>query len=164
MIAKVGWEICRDFYQMVLGQQGSDIDVVVGILRGGSLPATVVSHVLDKPVYWVKAKAYKGMRKHGVKFKNLDLHVSNLKGKKVLVCDDIFDTGDTILKTMKFVKEAMGAERVTGCVMITKNTAECEKNVIAWAQTCAPTTWIVFPWEKVDGERMESEVDDVQSN
>jgi hypoxanthine phosphoribosyltransferase len=45
---------------------------------------------------------------------------SNVKGKHVLLLDDILDTGRTLTAARKFLLEQMGAEKVTIAVLIDK--------------------------------------------
>lgn len=69
-------------------------DYVVGIVRGGAIPATFLSHYFDVPMKTVKVslRDYKGIE--------LDPKILDETGNNILIVDDINDSGAT-LKTLK---------------------------------------------------------------
>jgi uncharacterized protein len=94
----VNWEqfqglvakICR-----VVVTSGWRPDYVVGITRGGLLPAVMISHYLDIPCETLKVS----LRDHGGENpteSNLWMAEDAFNGKNILIVDDINDTGATI--------------------------------------------------------------------
>ena len=118
-------------------------DIVLGIARGGLIPAGSIAYALDcKNLFTVSVEFYTGVESR------LDLPVmlpphldtSELDGAEVLIVDDVADTG----KTLEMVHEFC-----TGHVKVAKTAVLYHKSrsVIvpdfAWRQT---DLWINFPW------------------
>jgi len=79
-------KICRD-----ITFSGWKPDLVVGITRGGLLPAVMVSHWLD-----VKMNSLDiSLRDGGDTVSNCGMAEDAYEGKKILIVDDINDTGAT---------------------------------------------------------------------
>ena len=75
---------------------------VLGLARGGLVPATIISYKLKVPLLSYAVSTYEDTTKTN-EFKVVqDVNFSSLaKGSKLLVVDDICDSGDTI----KFIKK-----------------------------------------------------------
>ena len=78
-----------------------NITHVIGLARGGLIPATIISYALDKPLLSYGVNSYEGSKKtenfninQSINFKELKESNNNLH---VLVVDDICDTGDTMV-------------------------------------------------------------------
>jgi hypoxanthine phosphoribosyltransferase len=69
-------------------------DYVVGITRGGLLPAALISQYLDIPMYTIKIALRDGNQEDCES--NAWMTVDAFEGKNILVIDDINDTGATI--------------------------------------------------------------------
>jgi len=137
--------LARTIARRVEDQQ--NITHVIGLARGGLIPATIISYVLDKPLLSYAISSYKGTKK------TENLHVSqsiNLKELKennrdahVLIVDDICDTGDT----MDHIRKKLGLGGIsytTACIC----TKEKHTNWLDHYGVVVPDNkWIVFPWE-----------------
>lgn len=66
-------------------------DIVVGITRGGLWPAMMLSHYLGIKMHTLDVRLRDGDTKENAKFLKSEM----LKGKKILLMDDINDTGAT---------------------------------------------------------------------
>jgi xanthine phosphoribosyltransferase len=95
---KISWQefqglvakICRD-----ISKSDWRPDYIVGITRGGLLPAVMISQYFDIPCETLKVS----LRDHGGENpteSNLWMSEDAFNGKKILVVDDINDTGATI--------------------------------------------------------------------
>lgn len=123
------------------------VDVVIGVLNGGNYLATVASNILNKPLYWVKAESYSGVDRGALIFNPLLVSGPVVRDKKVLVVDDLVDSGQTMNTVIKYVKK-WKATSIRGFVFVTKDRAFCHKNNIEYMITENKDCWIVFPWEK----------------
>ena len=88
----VSWEQHTKLVNEILRQMAKDRwtpDIVVGISRGGLLPAKMISQYLEKPLEIVKIS----LRNEGICESNLALVEDALKMKRILIVDDINDTG-----------------------------------------------------------------------
>ena len=80
-------------------------DLVIGIARGGLVPARIVcDYLLQKDLAAIKVEhwgiAAIALGKAEIKFP-LPIDIS---GKKILIVDDVVDTGDTFNVTMDYVR------------------------------------------------------------
>lgn len=142
------WNICARCKQVVqlCKEDCPTVDVIVGILRGGGIPAVIVSHVLNVPLLWCAATSYNKEVQEELSFVNYSIVGNTVEGKHVIVCDDILDTGRTLLHVMNFVK-SLGAARVTAFVLVAKDVQLAEDNDVGCVEVCSKDEWIVFPWE-----------------
>ncbi len=85
-------------------------DIVIGIVRGGLIPSRLLSGLLSvKEMYCLTVK------KVGDQRKVMSDITENLSGKKVLLVEDILETGKS-LQVAKEYLEAKGAEVQTACL------------------------------------------------
>lgn len=78
--------------------EGFTPDVVVGIARGGLVPATMLSHYLGKPLQVINYSLRDSKVSHVSEINDL---VRVLEaGKTVLIIDDICDSGETLRKVV----------------------------------------------------------------
>lgn len=132
-------------------------EVVVAIARGGLLLAGAIAYALDvKSCGALNAEFYTGVDAR------LDepiilapfLDEVSLKGKKVLLVDDVSDSGRTLRMVLDLLTLA-GAEVRTVC-LYSKPATVLEPDYV-WRKT---DRWIAFPWSSlppVTGEQTSSE-------
>lgn len=130
-----------------INADGVDYDYVVGIVRGGAIPAACLSYHLGIPLKMVSWSTY---HIDQMKESALDIAEDIADGKKVLVVDDILDSGRTLSELM----EDWGVER-----------RKFDLAVMIWnvGQDIMPdfygrkidrednTDWITFWWEDIHG-------------
>jgi len=118
-------------------------DIIVGVSRGGWPPARVLSDLLDNPnLANVKVEFYLGVAETKGE-PTLTQPVSvNVVGKKVLVVDEVADTG----KSLKLIKEHLAKEGATEVKIATIYYKPW--SIITPDYYARETSrWIVFPWE-----------------
>ena len=124
-------------------RSGFEAEVVVAIARGGLLLAGVIAYALGlKSCGAVNAEFYTGV---GTR---LDtpillppfLDAQSIDGKKVLLVDDVSDSGRTLDMVVTLL-EGMGAE-VRTVVLYTKP-GTVHEPAYTWRRTAQ---WITFPW------------------
>jgi len=124
-------------------KNGFKPDIIVGVSRGGWPPARVLSDLLDNPnLANVRAEFYLGVAETKGE-PTLTQPVSvNVRGKKVLVVDEVADTG----KSLKLVKEHLvkeGAREVKIATVYYKPWSIVKPDYYERETR----RWIVFPWE-----------------
>jgi xanthine phosphoribosyltransferase len=82
-------KICRE---ISLDEQNWRPDYVVGITRGGLLPAVLISHYFDVPMNTLKVS----LRDEDETESNCWMAEDAMMGKNILIVDDINDSGATI--------------------------------------------------------------------
>ena len=118
---------------------------VIGLARGGLVPATIISYALNKPLLTYGVTSYNGTKKSENFHINQSINLKELKEKNasVLVVDDICDTGDTMKHIWTEITLA-GIKLKTACIF----TKEKHKEWLDHYGLVVPDNkWIVFPWE-----------------
>jgi len=118
-------------------------DVIVGVSRGGWPPARVLSDLLCNPnLANVKAEFYLGVNETKGEPTITQPVSTNVANKKVLVVDEVADTG----KSLKLVKEhivAQGAQETKIATIYYKPWSVITPDYYEKETR----KWIVFPWE-----------------
>jgi len=119
-------------------------DVIIGICRGGWPPARVMSDLLGNPkLANVSVEFYVDVAETKSKPVLTQPISTSVKGKKVLILDDVADTG----RTLKIVREHLfskGAEQVKIATIYYKPWSI----VVPDYYEKETRRWIVFPWER----------------
>lgn len=119
-------------------------DYIVGIARGGLVPATKLSHYLDIPMYALNKEEH-----------NLWIPEDALEGKNILIIDDINDTGTTIRNLKKEWSENQGdwnkifhVGNVKFATLIDNEASEQSVDYAGFTiNKFENPEWCVFPWE-----------------
>jgi len=119
-------------------------DVIVGVSRGGWPPARIMSDLLENPeLANVKAEFYLSVAEtKGEPIITQPVSVS-VEGKKVLVVDDVADTGKSLALVREHLKEK-GAKDVKIATIYYKPWSTVTPD---WFEK-KTSHWIIFPWER----------------
>jgi|TARA_R110000822_G_scaffold73728_4_gene177212 hypoxanthine phosphoribosyltransferase len=124
-------------------------DYVIGLTRGGLIPAVYISHILDVPMLTLKIN----LRDHVEQDNLYEAHhgIYDLIGhKKILIVDDINDTGATLNYILDQVNVDQQSADLKFAVLI-DNLSSDFKGTINYAGTeinkAEEPVWIVYPWE-----------------
>ena len=138
----------RRIYLMLLGQaekireSSFKPDVIIAVSRGGWLPARVLSDLLETGLGNVSVEFYLGVaetRQAPVLTQSASVAVA---GKKVLVVDDVADSGES-LKLVKAHILQQGAKETRVATMYYKPWSVVKPDYYA----LETRRWVVFPWE-----------------
>jgi len=118
-------------------------DVIVGVSRGGWPPARVISDFLGNPnIANVKAEFYLGVAQTKGEPVITQPVSTSVKGKKVLVVDEVADTG----KSLRLVRSHLKEKGATEVKVLTVYYKPWSVVVPDWYGK-ETSHWIVFPWE-----------------
>jgi uncharacterized protein len=126
-------------------------DVIVAIARGGCVPARMVSDYLDIfDVDAVKIEHYHGVHKERAARVRYPLN-ADINGKRVLLIDDVSDTGDSFELAVRHLREH-------GEPVALKTAALHHKTVSAfvpdfYAEIVTEWRWIIYPWAVMEDLR-----------
>jgi len=125
-------------------KNGFKPDMIIGVSRGGWPPARVMSDLLENPkLANVAAEFYLGVAEtKGKPVITQPVSVS-VKSKKVLVVDDVADTGES-LRLIRSHLEEQGATEVKIATIFYKPWSV----IIPDYYKKETSSWIVFPWER----------------
>ena len=123
-------------------------EYIVGITRGGNIPAAILSNMLD-----IRCESLKvALRDHKRKNESNTWMAEDAvaKRKNILIIDDINDTGATF-KWIKNDWSINGHDNVRFAVL-TENLSSEFGDVKYWAHEvnkAEDDVWLVYPWENV---------------
>lgn len=124
-------------------RRGIKVDLIVGISRGGLIPARYFSDLLGvKNIEVIRAEYYTGVMERGERPKIKVPPDLKVEGLNVLLVDDVADTGDTIIEVEKELIRR-GAKRVYVATLYTKPWNKARVDFYS----VRVDSWIIFPWE-----------------
>lgn len=126
-------------------------DFLVGIGRGGLVPAAYLSHRTEKPMLSVDLSS--GERRFAEDLL-LELAEKTRAGERILIVDDINDSGSTIERVRRAILEAAAIDTHVR-VGVLLNNIRSKARVDYWAGEIDRETdkrWFVFPWEAMGTE------------
>ena len=157
----VTWQDVENQTQEILRQMQQDQwcpDYVVGLTRGGLVPANLISQYLECPMETLKVSLRDDTQ---APESNLWMAEDAYMNKKILIVDDINDTGATLNyikydwqgsclpNTEKWIDHIWG-KTVRVAVLYDNESSKSELNIDYNAVTinkAEEDSWIVFPWE-----------------
>jgi hypoxanthine phosphoribosyltransferase len=130
-----------------LAQQVADSDyrpdIILGIARGGLLPAATIAYALDvKNVFMISVEFYTGVDERldfPVMLPPL-LNAVEIVGARLLITDDVADTGGTLKMVKDFCSAHVADVR---CAVIYEKPPSVVKCEYVWRRTAR---WVNFPW------------------
>lgn len=142
------WEIfgqaTQDLARQVMAG-GYKPDFILAVARGGLFTAGALGYALDiKLIHTVNIEFYTG------RDERLEMPVmlppipnpDHFRGLKVLICDDVADTGATLKTTHEFVQQHVAEVR---SLVIYEKSRSLIKPDYVWKRT---DDWIHFPWDQ----------------
>ena len=110
---------------------------IVGIARGGLVPAVMLSHQLNLPMETLGVSFRDNKATHHTKFKPID-------DARYLIVDDINDSGTTFKVVTDIFKNRRLQHRTAALI----NKEKSYFNVDFYGEMFYHDDWINFPWEK----------------
>ena len=130
-------------------KSGFEPDVIVGVSRGGLIPARIMSDLLENSkLANVTTEFYVGMAKTKSEPTITQPVSFPVKDKKVLVVDDLADTGES-LKLVNVHLKKQGASEIKIATIYYKPWSIIVPHYYEKQTRC----WIVFPWEQKETVR-----------
>lgn len=137
-IQQIAWGVAKKVID-----SGYKPDVIVGISRGGLVPAKLISDFLQvKDVLTVKADHWGITATENGKARLSYGLGANLKGKKVLLVDDVIDTGESVKLSKRHLKEKRPKDIKT-LVLYHNRNSDYEPDFYG---SIKDSSWIIFPW------------------
>ncbi len=127
-------------------RDGENIDLIVGVLRGGWVPARLLSDYLGVDrIGVVEVKFYRGVGDRAERPVITQPLVVEARGKTVLVVDDVADTGKTLNTVTDFLS-LYGPRKILTATIYVKPWSIIRPDYYAY-ETDA---WIIFPWDRAE--------------
>lgn len=144
-----------DIVASKIKESGFEADIVIGILRGGIIPATLIADILgveDLGVMDIKFYQAPGVRREKPYLKQpltLPIH-----GKNALIVDDVSDTGLTLQLALDIIRHYAPREVRTATLYIKPWT-----KLIPDYYAELTDKWLVFPWGQWEYRRFKEELE-----
>jgi hypoxanthine phosphoribosyltransferase len=118
--------------------------IIVAISRGGLVPARLFSDVLNVPLlYTIRISFYSSVGVNREKPEITQPLSVDISGKKVLIVDDISDSGKSLALADRYVESLHPSEVKTASIHY-RPTSIFRPDFFH----ATTTAWIVYPWEK----------------
>lgn len=135
----------RDLAQKILNKKHK-FDAVVSIERGGACPSRLLSDFLDIPIiYHINVTYYEGINEKMEHPAITQTLICNIADQHILVCDDVSDSGNSLLMVKEYLKQQQCTSITTATIYIKPWTAFVPDYYVKETEA-----WIVFPWERLE--------------
>ena len=130
--------------------QGYKPDVIVGVSRGGWPPARIMSDLLENSnVANMKVEFYKDIGVRSKRPRITQPETAEVKGKTVLVVDDVSDTGQSLRVVAGHLRKR-GTKSLKVCTIYVKPKSIFQPDFFAKTTS----KWIIFPWERLEAIKL----------
>jgi hypoxanthine phosphoribosyltransferase len=151
---KISWndveELVNDLERQIK-KANKKYDFVIGINRGGLVPSVMLSHRLGATHGVHTVHSYDGTEKQ--RSVKADLYISMVgimkSHSKILLVDDIADSGDSLVASMKAVKKIDPDVKNLDVGVLHYKTKSIFKPTFH-GKKINDDLWIEYPWEKYD--------------
>jgi len=144
---EVGWNQIEQLCEELAGkirESGFKPHVIVGIARGGWIPARLLSdRLLIANLASMRTEFYEDVGKTKKEPEITQCVSADVKGKSVLLVDDVSDTGLSLLTAKKHL-EGAGAREIKIATLHYKPLSKVKPDFYAQETT----DWLVYAWEK----------------
>jgi hypoxanthine phosphoribosyltransferase len=130
-------------------KSGWQPDIIVGIVRGGTIPAVYLSHLLAAPVQMVH---YSTIDESSHKDFNSWVPTELDEGKKILVVEDIVDSGRTLKEILNSwrdtVKDPVVLNNIKIAALVANRSQDIHVHYFDFLiDRDKEERWFIFPWE-----------------
>ena len=132
----------------VIQESGFQPEVIVAIARGGYVPARILCDFLN--VYAltsIRVVHYASGARKKASARVTDSLCTEITGKRVLLVDDVSDTGDTYEVALEHLADFQPAAIKTA-VLLHKTTARYQPDFIA--RRVIKWRWMIYPWAVIE--------------
>lgn len=128
-------------------KDNENFDIIIAISRGGLVLARILSDFLNLPIYNIAIESYTDINKHKEPQVTQEIESVDLHDKKILLVDEICDSGKTFERGVLYLKSVMADRDLalqlkTACLILKSHSSFCPdfyEKVI--------DKWVVFPYE-----------------
>jgi hypoxanthine phosphoribosyltransferase len=145
----VNWGEIEDWTESVaasIKQSGYSPDMCIGMTRGGWVPSRLIcDHLGIKDLHAVKTEHWGITATKNGEARLAQPLAIEVEDKKVLIVDDITDTGQSLRLALEHVKER-GAKNVISATLLHITHSKVTPDFYAVEVPATEWTWFIFPW------------------
>lgn len=143
-VLELSWELFGELCRALAVRVGRDYDpeVIVGIAAAGVIPGAVISAMLQKEFYAIKITRREtddGVRQRP---EVLSAAPTQLAGRRVLLVDEVCDSGDTMRLALAAVRGVGPAEVRTATSLVHEGGYQPDYYALSTDGT------VIFPWDR----------------
>ena len=133
-------KVARDF----------DPEVIVGIARAGAIPAAIVASILRVDFYSIKISRKEGDEQVRERPEVMSAAPRDVRGRRVLIVDEITTSGDTLRLALAAVRDARPAEVRTATSFARTSGYQPDYSALTMDAS------VIFPWNRkvFDGDEL----------
>ena len=128
---------------------GFNPDILIAISRGGLIPSRLLSDSLNVPVlYTIRISFYSSV---GVRMEKPQVTQPlsvDIKGKKILIVDDISDSGRSLELAEQYITPLNPAEIRTATIHFKPGSIFKPDFFVSTTES-----WVIYPWERAEFTR-----------
>ncbi len=142
----LNWEQIQTMVADLAARSHDNYDAMLAVTRGGLVPAGLLAyHLQIRNILVAAVQFYSGMNRHTQQPTFLQFPADPfLHNKRILIVDDIWDSGKTIMSVRSRV-EAAGGIPVTAVLHYKPAASVFSEVPDFYVETT--NAWIVYPWE-----------------
>jgi hypothetical protein len=130
--------------RVLAAQLRGEYEWYVAIARGGLVPACLLAQITGQTrIDTACVASYTAQRERGT-LRVVRKDLTHLRGARVLVVDDLVDSGETLKFVVAHLQIA-GAAEVESAILLRKGATAFEPTY--FAEAAPDDQWIEFPWE-----------------
>lgn len=138
-----------DVARLAFELDGKNFDALVAVARGGFVAARLISDIVGvKRVGSLAIEYYKGVNERASSPRLVGGLGFDVRGLKLLVVDDVADTGETLKLAVEYLK-SLGAREISSCTVYVKPWCRFKPDYYARVVEA----WVVFPYEHLETAR-----------
>lgn len=147
----LSWDEIEALVDQLIAKLPRDYDAILAITRGGMVPACLISEKLDiRNVMVAAVMFYTGIGETRDAPIFLQFPADPLlAGKRILIVDDVWDSGATAVSVRKRVLDAEGYPEVA---VIHYKPAKSRFPIAPDYYVVSTNAWIVYPWDREEFE------------
>ncbi|RMX06997.1 phosphoribosyltransferase [Allofranklinella schreckenbergeri] len=142
---------------LIIHRSGWEFDTVLCLARGGMRPGDIISRIFQKPLAVMSTSSYRAQAGTVQGHLNIAKYITTPKGElsgKVLLVDDLADTGHTLVEVVKLLREGYPPiTELRTAVLWTKGVSVFKADYSVEDLPTSP--WIHQPFENYDEMRPE---------
>jgi hypoxanthine phosphoribosyltransferase len=147
MAIRISWDEVEQAVENIADQikkDGFEADCLIGITEGGIIPlGLLVKKMKIIKILTVSAKSYR--KEEQGKLDITYLPEADLKEMKILLVDEIADTGETLGNISQIFADRYGAGEIRTAALVV-NRKNCK--LLPDYSALSADEWVVFPWDK----------------
>ncbi len=139
---KMSWEdLAKDTITLAKKIEGTDVDEIISISRGGMVVSRILSDLLQLPISHIAIESYEDMKQQSEPIVT-QVSPREFKGEKILLVDEVSDTGKTYKRALSYLATLPISKAYTASPYTKPHTTVIPD---FWVRNL--DSWIVFPYD-----------------